>query len=551
MTRLLFLLCSFWMTTGSLTATHPIRTLRLLQTDGSTVSVPLSDLSSLSAGKEDICPAHFSQSRRTSRAMMATSPDGLGEFGTPSRGVLPSLGAPIIPIVMVEFSDVAFQASTTPARIDSLFDADDHALSPRAKGSVRDYYRAQSYGRFAPHFKVVGKVRVSRPRAYYGANSAASKNINIGELYREAIDLAQKGGADFSAFVVGGRVPLTVLLHAGPGEHDSFEAGNEDYPWAHFSENTLVSGGLRFDSYFVGCELMQSYERDPDTKQPRRDASGHPIVAGAELEGIGVFCHEMGHALGLPDFYSTREAQQTPDFHDIMDYAQYGNDGYWPLGYSAYERNYMGWLQLHELTDAGPYRLAALHDTVFDAPQAYLIRNAADSKEYYILENRRPSTWFASVLGQGMLVYHLHYDVNAWSANVVNTNPAHLRCVVVPADNVWQNRKTEAVDVADLQGKFQGDFFPGTKGVTELSEAGAPAMTWYAGGAARPIYDIAEEGMGGITFSFLQPHTTGLSAPTIATTDDAHVYSLDGRLVKWGNAPAGIYLQHGKKIIVR
>ena len=103
------------MAAGSLTATRPIRTLRLLQADGSTVSVPLSDLSSLSAGKEDICPAHFSQSRRASRAMMATSPDGLGEFGTPSRGVLPSLGAPIIPIVMVEFSDVAFQASTTPS----------------------------------------------------------------------------------------------------------------------------------------------------------------------------------------------------------------------------------------------------------------------------------------------------------------------------------------------------------------------------------------------------------------------------------------------------
>ena len=136
MTRLLFLLCSFWMAAGSLTATRPIRTLRLLQADGSTVSVPLSDLSSLSAGKEDICPAHFSQSRRASRAMMATSPDGLGEFGTPSRGVLPSLGAPIIPIVMVEFSDVAFQASTTPARIDSLFGADDHALSPRAKGCL-------------------------------------------------------------------------------------------------------------------------------------------------------------------------------------------------------------------------------------------------------------------------------------------------------------------------------------------------------------------------------------------------------------------------------
>ena len=547
MIRFILLLCLVCTTFDNLPATRPIRTLRLQQADGTTVSVPLPE----ALRNDEGCPSRFSQRNRASRAFGTSSADGLGRLGFPSQGILPSLGEPLIPVVMVEFSDVAFQPTTTPERIDSLFSGENCAINRRAKGSVRDYFRAQSYGRFVPHFKVVAKVRVSKNRAYYGANSTWSKNINIRELYRESIALAQKQGADFSPFVAGGRIPLTVLFHAGPGEHDSSEAGKEEYPWAHFAESTLTSGGLRFDSYFVGCELMQSYVQDPVTKRPKLDKSRLLIVESADLEGIGVFCHEMGHALGLPDFYSTQEAQQTPDFHDIMDYAQYGNDGYWPLGYSAYERNYMGWLQLHELTDAGPYRLAALHDTVPDAPQAYLIRNAADSKEYYILENRRPSTWFASVLGQGMLVYHLHYDVNAWSANVVNINPAHLRCVVVPADNVWQNRKTKAVNIADLQSKFQGDFFPGTKGVTELSEAGAPTMTWYAGGAARPIYDIAEEGMGGITFSFLQPHTTGLTSPTIATTDDAHVYSLDGRRVKWGNAPTGIYLQHGKKIIVR
>ena len=542
MIRFILLLCLVCTTFDNLPATRPIRTLRLQQADGTTVSVPLPE----ELRNDEGCPSRFSQRNRASRAFGTSSADGLGRLGFPSQGILPSLGEPLIPVVMVEFSDVAFQPTTTPERIDSLFSGENCAINRRAKGSVRDYFRAQSYGRFVPHFKVVAKVRVSKNRAYYGANSTWSKNINIRELYRESIALAQKQGADFSSFVAGGRIPLTVLFHAGPGEHDSFEAGREEYPWAHFAESTLTSGGLRFDSYFVGCELMQSYVQDPATKRPKLDQSGLPIVESADLEGIGVFCHEMGHALGLPDFYSTNEVQKTPDFHDIMDYAQYGNEGYRPLGYSAYERSYMGWLNLRELTDtdAGRHSLAALHDTLPTAPQAYLIRSTADSKEYYILENRQPGTWFAGVLGHGMLVYHIHYDVNAWSSNMVNTSPTHLRCVVVPADNAWQHHK--GAKAAD----FQGDFFPGLKGITELSAGGTPAMSWYSGGAERPLYDIQEESTGHVAFSFLHPTPTGINAFT-ASEHAEDAFTLDGRRVKLHNAPAGLYLQQGRKVIIR
>lgn len=180
MIRFILLLCLVCTTFDNLPATRPIRTLRLQQADGSTVSVPLPEELIEDVG----CPSRFSERNRSSRAFGTSSADGLGRLGFPSQGILPSLGEPLIPVVMVEFSDVAFQPTTTPERIDSLFSGENCAINRRAKGSVRDYFRAQSYGRFVPHFKVVAKVRVSKIEpitapTVHGAKTSTSANSTV------------------------------------------------------------------------------------------------------------------------------------------------------------------------------------------------------------------------------------------------------------------------------------------------------------------------------------------------------------------------------------
>ena len=62
--------------------------------------------------------------------------------------------------------------------------------------------------------------------------------------------------------------------------------------------------------------------------------------------GIGTFCHEFSHVMGLPDFYATNQAShRTLGSWDIMDYGPYNNNGNTPPNYTAYERWFMGWIE--------------------------------------------------------------------------------------------------------------------------------------------------------------------------------------------------------------
>ena len=60
-------------------------------------------------------------------------------------------------------------------------------------------------------------------------------------------------------------------------------------------------------------------------------------------------CQELGHALGLPDFYDTKGKEYGLDYWDIMDTGCYCGDAYHPCGFSAYEKDFMGWRKLVEL----------------------------------------------------------------------------------------------------------------------------------------------------------------------------------------------------------
>lgn len=535
----------------SLTAmgTTPLRQPRTRLADGTLLPLPYSSPHAKEAAR--CCPSQLDNQNWSTRALYAPNADGLGNFGESARGILPSIGSPRIPIIMIEFADVSFRASTTAAVLDSLFNHPGYKPTAGARGSVRDYFVAQSYGMFRPSFEVVGKVKTTHPRAYYGQNLGNSKHARINDFYLEALEKAKEQGVDFSQYATQGNVPIVVLYHAGAGEHDSFETGRENYIWAHFSPSPAQSGKTTFRGYFVGNELMQTYQSQTvlingkGVKKPVLDEKGNPIVQDAQLEGIGVLCHELCHALGLPDFYSTEKEQQTPTFHDLMDYGQYGNSGYRPVGLSAYERNYLGWLKLEELGET-PLRgqLAPLGSTATEQhARAYIVRNKLNPKEYYILENRQPYDWFFTMAGSGMLVYHIDYDEGLWRYNRVNTDGKRLRYTVLPADGLWQGNKSSKFS------DYAGDFFPGTHNITTLTSEKFPLLRWHTDSDSPAFYQITQAKDGSVAFSYLDK-TLGIH-PATATSLSATLITLDGRRIAREKARPGVYLQEGKKIVIR
>lgn len=487
--------------------------------------------------------------------MAASTSDGLGSYKQSAAGVVKSIGQPVIPVIMANFADRTFQDTIDAVKVTRLFNEEGYHDETYTRGSVKDYFTSQSSGLFIPTFEVVATITLPKGYAYYGKNSSNGYlDVNLSEFVSQSISQAAES-VNFSRFATNGEVPLVVIMYAGPGEHSSFEEGSADYLWAKFSSCNVTTdnGATRIRSFFVGDELLQNYTGTAD----------NPIVSSTYIDGIGLFCHEFGHALGLPDFYYTgsnatiSDTLRTMDYWSIMDYGQYFRNGYLPPGYTAYERSYMGWLEVKELTQA-QYTQLYPFSRADEGATAYVLRNPENECEYYLLENRQPDTWYSKRMGQGMLITHVDYDKSAWNSNIVNTQPNHLRMDFVPADNVKDGISASNGSSATLFDGYKGDLYPGTSGNTSFTDTSVPAATLLTGSTkllGKPLYNIAQSDDGVISFSFLDPSLTGIASPSIspAEADSPTAYTLTGvRVNDLEHAAAGVYiLSNGRKIIKR
>ena len=151
-----------------------------------------------------------------------------------------------------------------------------------------------------------------------------------------------------------------------------------------------------------------------------------------KIDGIGTFCHEFSHCLGLPDFYSTSGASTFGMSRwDIMDHGCYLDNGDTPAGYTSYERHFMGWMDLIDPEPNTHYELRPLNT---DEGTAVKVTNDANPDEYYLLEYRVQTEWDAYLPGEGIMVLHVDYDKDAWDNNTPNNDRNHLRMTLVPAD---------------------------------------------------------------------------------------------------------------------
>ena len=375
----------------------------------------------------------FQETRRSIlKSTSASTSDGLGKYGTSAIGPLPSIGTMKIPVLLVEFSDVKFQDEHNIEKYTRFMNEEGyHEDSNYQKGSVRDYFLSQSRGMFNPTFDVVAKVTLDNTCAYYGADNSYTTDPNVRSMLKDAITKAISQGVNFDAYETKYRINNIIIIYAGYGQATG---GDDNTLWPHAAELGNYYGQIGdyiFGSYFVGNELYGG--------------------SGTQLMGMGVMVHELGHVLGLPDFYETKYTYQHSDnpmgYWSVMDGGEYypQSTAYAPVGYNAYERSYMGWLDLRELKDAEAIKLAP--QTSDDGEFAVLLRNPSDEKEYFILENRAAGTWYPEDLGTGLLVSRFAYNASSWEKNTVNSVQKYKRAMVITASGRLMTGSGEPTDL--------------------------------------------------------------------------------------------------------
>ena len=245
--------------------------------------------------------------------------------------------------------------------------------------SMRNFYIEQSSNRYAVNGDVSPWVQVPNNEASYGANYCG--DIVCQDTWRFINDAADAFAATFADTAAlnaylkqydvwdrfdldgdgnfdepDGYIDHFQAVHAGEGEETGGGAQGTDAIWSHRwaayqglngpdgpgSDVITPIGGLRIGNsdYWI------------------RDYTVEP-----ENGGVGVFAHEFGHDLGLPDLYDTSGntggAENSTGFWTLYSSGSYGSSGRpedgigtEPVHMGNYEKFQLGWLN-YEVAFAG------------------------------------------------------------------------------------------------------------------------------------------------------------------------------------------------------
>lgn len=309
-------------------------------------------------------------------------------------------------IILVQFTDSKFKSGHDLALYKRIAN-DANYSDNNFKGSIKDYFKAQSHGMFELDFDVVGICQLQHPYAYYGKNNSQKEDVKPGEMVAEACLWAHEHGINFSKYDWNGdgEVDQVFVLYAGHGEA-SYKDANTIWPHMYYLSasdygKSLSLDGVTVDTYACSSELN----------------------GDGNLDGIGTFCHEFSHCMGFPDLYDTSYAGWfgMGDF-DLMCSGSYNGDGICPAGYSAYEKAQCGWLTLKDMTNIEQETSIVGVQPMSADGDAYIIKNKGHEDEYYILENRQKTGWDSYLPASGLMITHVDYDADIWDWNMPNTS---------------------------------------------------------------------------------------------------------------------------------
>ncbi len=397
---------------------------------------------------------------------------------------VPNNGEARIPVILLCYKDMDFRdGENAKETFNEFFNGE--------TVSARQYFIDQSNGKYRPQFDIYGPFKATGNRATYGGNDRYGNDKGAGRLVAEGCT-ALNSEIDFSIYDNDGDgiCDVVVGLYAGVGEA-SYD--DDDAIWPHQWElsasefgRSLFFDGVTIDKYAVFNELSGTNTNN--------------------IDGIGTVCHEFSHCLGLPDFYETT---YTFGYYGMGNWSLmcggcYNNDGYTPIGYSAYEKEFMGWITIDEATPNTHYTLPVMNQGDEATDIAIKATSDRDPNEYFIFEARKRQGWDEYMPADGMLITHVTFNQEAWDNNTVNNSTPQRMCPV-PADNRL-NTSSES-----------GDLWPGIGNTaTSFTDTSRPAASLNGGGMlSKPLTEITLNDDGTVSFMYMKGALRPLSVPVI------------------------------------
>jgi immune inhibitor A len=339
-------------------------------------------------------------------------------------------------VLIVDFDDNVADTGNYPA---SHFEDLLFSVGTFPTGSMRDYYLENSYGDFEVVGEVSGWHRMPQDYSYYvdGQRGFGDYPRNARKLTEDAVITAD-AYVDFSQYDNDGPdgipdsgdddgyVDALFVVHAGPGYETSHDLNDiHSHAWT-------TTYDVPVDGVFV-----RRYSMEPE--------DGH----------IGVFCHELGHVLGLPDFYDYGYDSRGAGYWSVMASGSWGGGGITPVHFDAYSKSLLGFATPTVPTGT---LIDILVSQVETNPVIYKVwTNGSPGSEYFMFENRQQTGFDVSVPGEGIVIYHVDENTYGNDDQRCGSGDPHYELAVEQADGECDLEYYE-------NGGDTGDPWPGTGG---------------------------------------------------------------------------------------
>ncbi|WP_443728873.1 immune inhibitor A domain-containing protein [Streptomyces buecherae] len=235
------------------------------------------------------------------------------------------------------------------------------------KESLKKYYEKQSSGRYSVEGEVSDWVKVDYNEARYGSNYCGDTNCsNAWDLIRDGVtrwaeDQKAAGRtdaqikADLAKYDQWDRYDFD-----GDGNFNESDGYIDHFQIVHAGEDESAGGGVQGEDA-LWAHRWYAYGTDAGKTGPEGNRAGGAQIGGTgiwvgdytmqpENGGLGVFAHEYGHDLGLPDEYdTTNRAESSVAFWSLMSTGSWLGEGKDTIGdlpgdMNAWDKLQLGWL---------------------------------------------------------------------------------------------------------------------------------------------------------------------------------------------------------------
>ena len=333
----------------------------------------------------------------------------------------PSTGTIEVAFILSEFNDQPYQEEYDLEYFEELaFGETD---------SMWHYYDEVSRGQLNVQGTVYGPYTLDGDAADYGTENT--------DFVRDSVEISDDD-IDFRDY------DAVVVVHSGPGEESS---GNSDDIWSvHWPSISITTE----DNGYIIRKISQVPE--------------YESVSG-ENRPLGVWVHEFGHEIGLPDLYDTDGSSAGIGDWGVMASGSWGNNGETPVYMSAWCRYWLGWVEPIIITDDISNLIIEPVENDGDVYLLPIPGNWSNSKQYYLLENRQQISYDAYLPSEGLLIWHIDEEIldSKWNSNSVNNDEEHKGVDLEEADGDDDlDSKTNYGDAGDpyTSGSFTKESYP-------------------------------------------------------------------------------------------